>query len=628
MSYNETQVSEIVAEAIALRKKVDASDKRFPNKEREEYYDGYSMNVDAMREIAIHAVRGAYPERLIESRAPNMTEQEKNYIAANYKQRTLPVYVDFINTIKRAFADNNWAIEFGDESVDENSFRYYCEVGISKTKTKMPLNSYMQNVVPNIKILDASGCIAMKPEAIKVEQVDGAAVMSSELLDPIPQYYSCEQLHWFIEGEAYLFLTNEYSEVTTANGNKKERTGFIYEFYDRNQIYRIIQVGAKKDNQFTVEPYYTHDENWCPVKRLEGSPEPFKGSISWISPFSYAVPVLDDAIIDANQLRAVKAKCAFPYRVMLGNTCEEKMTLSNGEISCCDGLGFHKDMEKGIDIICKGCNGSGVKNRVTPLGEMLLKPKTPMADSELTGTHSAMSYVSPDTAILQFVSDQVQMHMAEARKILHIRESSTEVKGSEDMTATGMVIDEKALYAFISPISQQLFNIFGFILDWIGIIRYGQKQKYVLTPPKTFDFKTEYDYLMEISMAIKNGLPPVAVHAIVLMYLKTLFYGDTQTSATFNLIIKADRLLTMDDDELVINLSKGLVAPYEVILHQSAASFVATLLSQNPKYFSQTEGLQMQQLIDMAKAKAAETKSADPLNPLSIVQSVLNGTAA
>jgi len=615
------QISSLVDEVIRIEKK---GVQIWGEKDKQhEYYPGYLMAVRAMQDIRVHAVRGVYPHKIVENRAPNMTDLERKYIESNYKQITLPVYVDYLNTIKRAFADNNWSIEYTNDTGEENSFRWYCEKGLPQTKVKMSLEAYIKSVVPSIKTIDAMGVVAVKPERMKTEMVGDEEVVSSEMLDPIPQYYDCAQIRSYVENEYYLILTNEHSEVMV--GNRPERTGFVYELYDKSAIYRIVQIGAKKDNQFRIELYYQHDTGKIPVKRLEGVPDYVDGDINWLSPFSYAVPLLDDAIIDANMLRGVKATCMFPYRVMVGNICEHKMELG-GEIKCCDGRGWFSDYEHNTEIKCPSCMGSGLKDRVSPYGVMLTRPDTPGEQSEMKASQPAMYYVSPQTDVPEFISQQVDKNITGAKKILHIRESNSEVKGSEEMiTATTSAIDEKALYSFIKPISDQIFEMYEFILEWIGIIRYGDVQPFILTSPITFDFKTEYDYLAEISLAIKNGLPPFVVHTIIFKYLKTLFYNQLESAAAFNVVVRADRLLTMSHEEVSLKLSQGLIAPYEVILHDSAVSFVMELLAENSNYFNQDVEVQLDQLIEKARLKASETAAAKPTNPESIVNQILNG---
>ena len=616
------QISAIINDLLKLEQKNDFGDLPWfkESSKRTDYYPGYWRNVEAMEEIRVHAVRGTYPSRLIEHRAPNMTDAERRYVESNYKQITLPVFVDWLNTIKRAYADNNWSLEIPNDDGDESGFRWYIEKGLRKTSVRMSFEEYLKNIIPTIDTIDAMGFVVVKPEKIKTEMDGEVEVMSSEMLDPIPHYYSCAQLHSYDEGEWYVFLTNDKSVVTVAN--RQERSGFIYEVYDKNAIYRVIQVGAKKDNDFVVELYYQHDQNDIPVMRLGGIPEYRDGEISYISPFSYVVPSLDEAIIDANMLRGVKATTMFPYRVMTGNICEHKMSL-DGEIKCCDGRGWFQDYEHNTEVKCPGCGGSGLRDRVSPYGVMLMRPEAPGEQGELKASQPAMYYVAPGVDVPKFTRDEVNAHIREARRVLHIRDSGTEVKGSEDMTATGMVIDEKALYAFIKPIADREFSIGEFILKWIGIIRYGEEQEFILTAPISFDFKTEYDYLIEISMAIKNGLPPFVVHTIVLKYLKTLFYNQLESASAFNLIVQSDRLLTMNDDELQLGLAKGIVADWEVILHDSAVSFVMDLTRANPRFLDQELDVQIQQLTDMAKQKAAETRAARPTSPQSTVNNIL-----
>jgi hypothetical protein len=128
---------------------------------------------------------------------------------------------------------------------------------------------------------------------------------------------------------------------------------------------------------------------------------------------------------------------------------------------------------------------------------------------------------------------------------------------------------------------------------------------------------------MEISMAIKNGLPPFVVHTIVLKYLKTLFYNQLESASAFNLIVQSDRLLTMNDDELQLGLSKGIVADWEVILHDSAVSFVMELQRANPRFFEQDLNTQIQQLTDIAKLKANENRALRPTSPQNNINTIL-----
>lgn len=614
------EVAVIANEAITLQKKtrnlLGKETGRLP-----EYWNGYAEAVNSMEAIEVHAKEGEFPDKLIHSFAPNMTDLERSYVRSNYRQVTRPVFVDFMNTIGRAFSDNNWALQYK----EDDDFREYVEREIAKTPLKMSVEGYIKSVVPGVKLVDAMGCIVIKPYKVDKEVVDGEVRFSDVQPKPIPVYYESESLHGYKDGEYYLFLTNEKSEVMV--GSRPERSGFVYELYDDTNIWKIVQTGAKKDNTFRVELYFIHNGGDIPVTMLKGVPHPNEGEIQWRSVFGYAVPLLDDALVFSNNLRSTTANCMFPYRVMTGSTCEHKLNL-DGQTKCCDGRGWFEDIEHNVQIKCPSCGGSGLKDRVSPLGVMLLKPAEQLFNQpgETSSSQPAMYYVSPTVDVPMFVRSEIEQSFAKARQILHLRESSSVVKGSTDLTATGMVIDEKSLYSFIKPISDQIFETYAFILDWVGIMRYGEKQDYTLIPPITFDFKTEYDYLMEISAAIKNGLPPFVVHTIVFKYLKTMFYNQLETAHAFNLITSTDRLLVMDEDEINFKIAQGLVAPYEVILHDSAVTFIMELIEADPSFLEKDMAYQQEQLTAMAKLKAGETKGAAPLSPQNVVQSVLNAS--
>lgn len=236
---------------------------------------------------------------------------------------------------------------------------------------------------------------------------------------------------------------------------------------------------------------------------------------------------------------------------------------------------------------------------------MLINPDSDFNKGE--NPKDALYFVEPGTGALEFVKTCITQDFEDAKKILHQQTSNSVVKGTENLTATGMTLDTKAMYAFVKTPSDQSFAIWEFILDAIGWMRYGEDyQKAVVVTPATFDYLTDEDYLVQIANAQKAGLPPFVIQSIINRYLQTLYYNEKERASVFYLILNTDRLLVLSQEDILMKKARGLAADWEIILHDSGISLIGDLLLENKDFFEQDFQTQKDQLI--AKAKAVETE--------------------
>lgn len=601
--YNESEILNLVADVSAVNK---AYDRKTDNKgdETPKYSENYVKAVEYMEAIEPHAEYGEFPHQLFRKRSPNQTEEEMMYIKENFKQVTLPVFQDFINTLSRAFNDNNWNIKFDDTNdgtFPDESFQKYCE----NLPVYGSIYNWLKFVLPAIKIKDANGFVVTKPYNLELlELEDGSTVINPDsMINPIPYYYDSEQVIKYEENEFILYELEEKSLVDYQGALK--RKGRIYEFVDKMNIYQVVQVGKFIDYKFEVRLVFPHNLERLPCKVLNGIPVITEDGIIYQSPFLYAVDLLDLVLMNYSYLQASINKCVYPYRVMLGDVCDfEKDGIH------CDG-GWLMSFE-GNRTQCPNCKGSGLLSRVSPIGELLLKPqsRTDQGDSNMS---EPLKYVAPDTKVLEYLDNKITQDENRARHILHMKTSQSQVKGNENVTATDAAIDQKAMYSFIQTISDQIFDIFEYTLNCMGEMRYGEYYLPVsVTYPKSFDLETESDLMLKISEAIKAGLPTFVIHAIVYKYIQSLYYTDKKTSNVFELIVETDRLLTLNNDEIAMKIARGTADKWEDVLHTSAYQLINLLVDANPNFFTQDMKVQKEQLITAAKEVAAGLTSSKP----------------
>ena len=589
-----------------------------------EYWSGYNYAAKMYDSILPHSRSDVYPEHLLSVRAPNQTDAQAMYIKANYKATTLSVFEDFRSTISRAFADQNWSIRYSpelDERFGEETFQRYVNNEIEKFGS---LEMFVKNMLPTLKLVDANGIIAIYPDDIEYldEEEFEEPVMGNELLRPMPTYYNCKNIVGQKFGEYYLVISDDHSYVK--NGSKMEESGIVLYLYDSDAIYKIEQTGKKSDMTFG-EPvlYFQHNLGYVPCIKLMGSPQLINDEIAFQSPFITAVPLLDQVVLDESYLQMSKATSAFPFMVALGEICEFIDREGN---KCNDGQIF--DAVNGGYRTCGSCSGSGVKSRFSPTGMLLIKPRTSLSegDSGLSGEY--LKFVSPPMETLDFLRREIEQQMAKSRRILHLPSSDESGTIGEASTATGSLNKLRSLYAFIKPISDQLFTIYEFSLVTIGKMRYGDLFGGVnLVYPTSFDISTPSDYLAVISEGVKAGVPPSITFSNVYNYIRAIHYTDEETSAVYDLIINADELLLMSNADILARLASGSVEKWQDVLHNSGPQLIMELI----RDFIPTEGaerfldLPMSEQIAQLRAKAAE-KIAVTLDPIQQAQqTLLNG---
>jgi hypothetical protein len=578
-----------------------------------EFYEGYNELCDQFDSICIHAEKGKFPDKLFLKRSPNQQPDEFEYVKQNYKQTTLPVFIDYVNQLKRSFNDGNWAIHYSDEDFQkyvEKEFPVYGSV-----------EEFEKEVLPVIKSKDPMGMLAMRPKEIPImRDSEGNPVLTPEgvfrfddsiPVEPMINYFTVKQLVKFKENKFYIYLSRQKTIVK--HGNQDCEDGMIFEVYDEQNIWFVKQIGKKTEFQFEIILYYNHALGYVPARRLKGIPVVDEYKVYYQSPFLYCVDSLDLVLLNSSNLQMSINHCVYPVRIMIGNECDFK----EGEHRCSNGIISYYDKEVHIEKTCLACNGSGLKTRISPLGTILLKPSGRDNPNGEISPDAAFKYVSPELSTLEFLMKKIADDEARARGIAHIYNTNTNAQGSDSETATGKYIDQKTLYSFIKPISDEMFQTWEWIYKVTGEMRYGQSFKAPhFVYPITFEFLTEQDYIAQIKQSMDAGMPPSVIYPLIYRFLSTLFYTEPETNAAFVLISEADRLLTQMDVQISTGILNNTVQKWEKILHDSAFYFVKELKMEDEKFFDKTIEEQKKMLVEKAQAKANE------LNPVAIGSAV------
>lgn len=590
-----------------------------------EFWDGYNFSAKIYDSIIPHSRADVYPERLLSVRAPNQSDEQAEYIKQNYKAVTLPVYEDFKATISRCFADQSWSLTIKPE-VDmrfaEETYANYISHGIEKFGS---IENFVKSMLPSLKLTDPNGIIAVEPDdlryggRIEQEGTERVVVLGNELIKPVPVYYNCKSIVGQEFGEYYLVITHEKSMVKV--GSKMEQTGMVLKLYDQTAIYTIYQTGKKTDMQFSApELYFQHNLGYVPCIKLMGQPQLINSGLAFQSPFSTAVPILDQVVLDESYLQMSKATSAFPFMYALGEICD----FTDAEGNICNG-GEIFDSLNGGRTSCPSCKGSGLISRFSPTGTLLIKPKSLTSDGDTGLSGEYIKFVSPPMDTLTFLRSEINTGIMRSRENLHLPSADEVAKFGESSSATGSQNKRRALDAFVKPISDQMYTIWEFILVTTGEMRYGEFFGGVnMSSPNSFDNSTPSDYLSIISEGVKAGVPPSITFENISNYIRAVNYNNPERRAINDLIIAADDILLMSSADIVNRISNGTIEKWQDVLHQSAPQLIMQLMREhiptelNPTYLSLPLSEQITLLNELSSTRVNVT-----LDPIAEAQKAL-----
>lgn len=552
------------------------------------YFPGWTETVTEYHENRIHS-QEVFPTVLFKNIAPNQNKDELDYIKDTHQCVTSDVFLEFANTVKRGLVNGN--IEYKNEDRDAEDFKTYVN---EKIPQYVSLYEYMKSLVDQ-KLTDANAVLAVnyKAELNDNDEIEGR-------IKPFPEIYNSQNVVYVNPDDSIIVIAHEKSLVRTSGG-KDERSGFIFYGYSENSYFVATQFGKRSDYKFEYTEF-EHELGWVPAMRLMGSPKLIENKLYFTSPFHRAVPNLNLALLDNANLLLIKRKVGYPTRVFQSQKCRHQhngSTCDNGTIRWSDGKGTH-------EMDCPNCNGTGEVGVFGPLSELRINidedsEKNPIKASD------AMSYVSPDIQIPEFLRKEVDRFIERGKEVLHLK---AEPRTSGNITATEKNIDLKATEAFIKPSSDQTWHLYAFLLKTIGSLYLG-KDNYSniapkVIPAKDFDIISYEDYIDQLSEARKNDLPGYIIQMIIYNLMKSLNYSDSLSEQVFDLIQFTDRLWAASSKEVALSLSRGTASRWEAILHESALAFIFELSEENEGFFDLEIEKQKELLIE--KAKQAETE--------------------
>lgn len=563
------------------------------NSKLRSFHPLYERSCNQADEIRPHAEAEHFPEKLFKNLNPHQRDDEFMWMKKNYEAHTIPVFVDFMNTIKRGINRQNYRITFGEDSetaLKEESFTRYCTKGLPEYGS---IHTWFSNTLFDSKLKDANAVLAVRPYSVEfLINEDGEITRDTEQdYEPVPVIYESKQVLSFVEKDHLLAMAPEKSIVTFGNG--KVREGYVFYLYTKNVIYRIWQTGKKIDYTFDVMEWFIHEAEELPCWKMKGLPKMIESTVYYQSPYFFAVGNLNTMLKNKTVLEMSTVNTAFPYRIMMVDECDQ---LGDDGNRCHNG----SIMRDNKLAECPACKGTGLKDKPSAGGTLLVNE----AEAEGSNSLDRIRFVAPDTAILEYLKTKAREEESAARAILHLKTTTDQATG--DLTATGRQLDMKSVYAFMMPILDEGFDLLENVLDAMAYQRYGDAAPDPnVMRPVDLDFKTSTDYLQDYKDAIASGAPPMVIIRFMEKYIKSLFYGSDQEEEIWQMVLAADTLASFSNDEVRAMKGAQMIQPWQAILHVSIFSYIQEMINSDETFLEKETPEQVRMLQDRAKADAA-----------------------
>jgi hypothetical protein len=572
----------------------------------------YHEAADMAQEIRVHADPRVKPVKLFAKKAPNETQKEHQYRMDSYANNTSQYWNRALSMVNRIWNKQNWSLSFKEPKlVNEGegmakyiyedyprgqSFIEYFVTKVSKQKDNDP-NSVIV-IRPSVEYrVDENGRYITDDQGRKLED-------DTKLPKPVAFVYPSSRVIDYVDDEYALILMEDKSVVSV--GGIKRNEGLVFEFYDNDNIWRISQIGEKHEYRFEYELIFTHNIGYLPAEKLTGVPigmDDNKGRQLYKSPFYDAVPTLNTALYNNSNLNISVASHVFLEKWEYVNEC-----------TTCNGMG--KVLHEGEEVGCDICNGRGTVNKLGPMNVIQVKTPTDTIGEDDNVKIPPGGYITKPTEILEFLSGLIQQAKDDAFKMVNI-DMTGQATGTE--TATGRFIDREEMMSFLMLEAQQNFDLLDKCLYYIGYMRYGTNYTgHVLTRPNEFNISTSADLTAELKEAADSKVSPILRGRLEKQYATSRFNND-KVVKELDIIQYVDGLAYMDEVDIMSRLNAGVIAKWQVILHDMIGSFIDQKLEENPEFLESDKATIKAELVAMAKELSSE------VNPTISSETIING---
>jgi hypothetical protein len=572
--------------------------------------------VESFDEMIVHS-RKVYPEKISEVTRPNETDEIKKYKKAIYEPITHAPFNNAVTAMQKIvhkenfdysqgvsdelkeFLDDGYVYEFDslqgsealkfNEKMNQQTFRFMLETG-NGLVFWIPLNYDDISLPPSqndstkpVKI----GLTLVEPQNIKyissthaLIRLKNKVVLKTEQSQIEAYEYMAASKEQYVKFEPYITRNKENKEVVA---------------YREVLWYSMVQENG------------TGALDILPVLITKGiATKNKKGQTYYESFFSGFVPYANKAIAAIFDDDGVRAMSANPAREVKWDPCGK-----------CEGKGTAIDREKGVEIKCTGCAGTGFNVPKGPYAEYLNKKPSSLDETDWY-KQPALKYITPDTAILQHSLSVWQLFIDFAERQVNVKYIDQAQSGvSKDM-------DREHLTDLRMQVAMNWYGniIHGSLWTIEGLLKINESDRVQpsIIEPKTSDLqvKNKSQLIEELKHLKDSGASRMLIIEKTQEIVSKTYPNDMGKQKFLKAIIYYDPLFGYSDD--AITKIQGLRK--DKIRHQLAENALFRIMTRDKEAFEKATIDELSSQIETELSSKLEEGGLPVQNPFNVGQTV------
>lgn len=518
-------------------------------------------------EIAPHYY-GNVP-KILEKTFPNEDERIAEYRQEVYQAKTESCVTEFTNKLSRLMQDSKYSVVYQSEPMKQFMGGLMVEGEF--------FTDYFLSKFPSKRMLDPNGVFLAYPTGQGVENSNVAVDISFKFIESkYIDFIDLDEKVLIYRAPKY---ANKYKSVSALNTNQAVQ---YISYVVTDEFYGYIEVDAQGDAETKyLVVTYEHNLGALPFVVLGGRPlsEDYNGfQFSYFkSDISSAIPFLNGAAISDNQEFSTTMANAFPVKILQGVECVK-----------CNGQGEYLteptpgNPDRKIQT-CGTCGGTGQNVSLSPMGGIYIKKEPKYNDANNSADLTPIEWVSPNTSILDYLSNYTEKKYEQAKEILNIEKA---VKYAQ--SAVAKEVDKEPEYIEIKRISDSVFARLNYMIYIVQGLRFmDNDNSIVVIPPTSFDIKNEAELFEEYKQTIAAKAPDFVRASAFKDWLKQRFSTDKAGQKIAEICLGYAKMFLYTIEEQKEYYLMGVVGREDMIKASSVFNLVVNAYQLNPEFIEQ-----------------------------------------
>lgn len=554
----------------------------------------YDESVEAMHNMGVH-MTGDNPKKLLDIKRPNEDKEAKKYRLDSYKPKTKASANKATSIINRIYNERLFSITFPKNPSrlvddDETLQKYLTE----NMPLYVSLINFLKTVFTKMHLKDANGLIGVLPNDFESEDTD--------FLEPIPIFYTSNELVDFEDGEYYTILRGKKEK----KGNEilvSQKQKII--IYTPNQI--LVYFREKATDDWTEILNHQHSFGFPPAIRVGGvvikthPPQLFESFIAGV------LPHWDDAVTMYSDTQAAIVNHLYPEKWEFTIDCDNGC--QHGKINVVGADNTNTSIE------CPKCHGSGKKTTKGPFNIYQVNKDALNPDSPLVTPPGG--YMTKELESTKLLISEAKEEIKKGFEAINM-DIVTNV--GDNQSGIAKVIDRTDLDSFLGTYSGHVFKyvipkVILFITMWRYWEVYNRDKKLIqdtlpiIKEPTTFDVFSITLLTEELEKLTKAG----AGGSFLLGIQKDIIdkrFTDEFTKNFFNTILDVDPISHLTSDDIMVQ--SRVIGQTEMYIHTYSRDLVEEAMSTKEGFLNLPLQEKKEIIRTLAESKKVEVIPPEP----------------